>query len=157
MRHLTLGLFFLAACQSGKTGLAYIDNGSSFEASIFRTNENVPVGLRASVGQVWLPERWASLYGDSTVRYALGPYVQIGLPYGFYIEPKAEAAYYPDLGTPFELEAGTRFGWRWKSFEIFYGGRVGLGNGYRHERMGEWEHFPAGWHPELGLVWSFGF
>jgi hypothetical protein len=154
MRIFLLLFLLLVACQSAKTGLAYIDKGYSFEASVFKTEESIPLGLRASIGQVWLPSSWEA---DYTMRYAVGPYFQLGLPHGFYLEPRFEAAYYPELNTPFEPETGLRLGWRHDHLEVFIGGRYPLGNGYRHEDAGEYEHIPAGFKPELGIVWGFDF
>ena len=156
MRHLLILLLLCAACQSGKTGLTYIDKGWSIEASVFKTEENVPIGLRTSIGEVWLPSEWEA---DYTMRYAFGPYLQFSLPYGFYLEPRVECAYYAKLGTQVEPECGLRLGWRYKSLEIFGGARLPLGNGYRHESFNppEHEHIPSGLHPEFGITWSFDF
>lgn len=169
MRFLLLfALLFCVACQSAKTGLTYIDKGWSVEASVFRTEENVPLGLRASVGEIWLPPAWEA---DHTMRYALGPYLQIPLwekkvwyPHtsssyttGIYIEPRFEVAYYPELGTPFEPETGLRLIYKYDFFEAFIGARLPVGNGWRHENAGEYEHTPAGIHPEFGIVWGFDF
>lgn len=155
MRYIILfALLLCVACQSTKTGLAYIDKGWSAEASVFRTEEGVPIGLRGSVGEVWLPKEWKP---NHTMRYALGPYVQIPLWSSLYLEPRIEAVYYPELETPFEPETGLRLIYRYDFFEVFIGARLPLGNGYRHEKVEDYEHIPAGIHPEFGIVCSFDF
>lgn len=170
MKTAILGLLFLASCQSGKVGVAYIDKGWTTEASIFKAGDGTPLGLRGSAGRVEMPDAWDT---DWTMRYAIGPFVQIPLwqtktwyPHtssffttGFYLEPRIEAAFYPDLPTSFEPEAGLRLGYRYDFFEVFIGARLPLGNGNRHESFNppEYRHIDAGFHPELGISWGFDF
>lgn len=149
-------LVLMMGCQSVEVGPSYIDRGYQFEIDAFKAkSDGTPIGLRASVGQVWLPENWANKYGDYTMRYALGPFVRLSLPYGFYFEPRFEGAYYPALGTAFEPEVGARIGWSHNHFQVFFGERIGLGNGNDHERVGDYEHIYYGWKPEFGISWGF--
>lgn len=157
MRLSALILFCLVGCSSINVGGGYIDRGGTLEVSS-KMNDS-PFGMRVSVSKIALPSGWKELYGDSTMRYAAGPFAQINVISGFYIEPRIEAAFYPDLGTPFEPEAGFRIGWIYEHLNLYVGVRHPLGNGDRHESFDppEYEHINDGWKPEVGFTWSFDF
>jgi hypothetical protein len=109
-------------------------------------------GVRVSAGKVDLPDRWEP---SSTERFALGAIWRAKVWRGLYLEPRAELAYYPQLGTPYELEAGLRLGYEYKNFSVHIGVRRPLGNGNNHEDEGEYTHIPSGWKPEVGLNFTW--
>jgi len=154
MRFLSLILLLSIGCQQFRAGPSYIDRGLSTEYSAFQAADGTPIGMRLSVGYVEMPREWKE---DWTMRYAVGPYLQIPLPLNFYLEPRFEVAYYPSLGTPFEPEGGARIGWSYKNLQIFGGVRFPFGNGNDHEKLNppEYEHIYAGVKPEFGFSWSF--
>jgi hypothetical protein len=148
-----IGLCFLVGCVSVETGGRISDNGWAVEVTALTAKH---IGLRGSIGQEKLPVEWAE-WGSKANRYALGPVWQIPVYKGFYVEPRLDIAYYPTLGTEWELEAAGRVGWKHDWFGVYVGARHPLGNGDRHEDIGRYSHIPDGWKLEAGfnLTWRW--
>ncbi len=140
-------------CTSIQTGGGYIQDGLAVEVTALSPKN---IGARFSFGQEFLPPEWAH-WGDRTDRFAASVLWQAPVYKGFYLEPRLDVAYYPDIGTEFELEAAGRVGWKHDWFGVYIGARHPLGNGDRHEDIGRYSHIPDGWKIEAGfqLTWRW--
>ncbi len=154
---ISLLLLFSIGCSSIHLGGGATSDGWSTELSGYSHEADGGmkiIGIRGSVGQERLPIDWEH---PSTNRVAIGGFTQIQLCKGFYLEPRLDIVYYNNLDTPWEPEFGIRLGYRYKKFSAYIGVRHPLGNGDRHELMGEYSHIPDGWKPEGGLFFSYDF
>ena len=148
-----LTVIICGGCTSVETGGGYIQDGLVVEVTGLTAKG---VGGRFSFGQEFLPPEWGP-WGDRTNRFAGSVLWQAQVYKGFYLEPRLDLAYYPDIGTQWELEAGGRVGWKYDFLGLYIGARHPLGNGDTHEDVGRYSHIPDGWKIEAGfnLTWRW--